>query len=50
VVDEIWLKYDTDRNGKLDKREAKRFIQDTLRRRIGGSEGFLKDDIISQTM
>ena len=26
VIDDIWLKYDKDRNGVLDKKEARRFL------------------------
>jgi len=43
LVDEIWLSYDADKNGRLDKREAKRFIQDTLRR-VGEGDYILRDD------
>ena len=30
MVDDFWGDYDTDRNGTLDKQEAKKFIQQTL--------------------
>ena len=29
-VEEIWVKYDDDNNGFLDKNEAKQFVKDTL--------------------
>ena len=29
-VDEIWIKYDEDGNGFLDKQETKQFVKDTL--------------------
>ena len=30
-IDQIWNSYDMDRSGSLDKEEAKKFVQDTLR-------------------
>ena len=29
-MDQIWLRYDVDGNGVLDRNEAKRFIKDSL--------------------
>ena len=30
VIDDLWLKYDDDNSGTLDKRETQNFIKDTL--------------------
>lgn len=43
AVDEIWNKYDEDRNDSLDEHETKRFVQETLADMANG-EGFKDDD------
>lgn len=33
TINEIWIKYDTNRNGTLDRRETLRFVNDFLAQR-----------------
>ena len=42
-VDEIWVKYDDDNSGALDKEETKKFVQDTLADMADGA-GFSDED------
>ena len=39
VIDQIWYRYDVDRNGALDKIETIKFVKDTLGN-LGGGEEF----------
>ena len=45
VVGQIWETYDADRSGALDKRETRKFVQDTLGNLGSGDE--FSDDAFS---
>ena len=42
VIDQIWDTYDDDKSGQLDKKETKKFVQDTLGN-LGSGDEFSDD-------
>ena len=44
IVDDIWEKYDLNKNGFLDKEETKRFCEQTLSEMAPDGKGFSDED------
>ena len=43
-VQEIWLEYDNDNSGSLDKEETRRFVNETLYKNVEGNKGMSEEE------